>query len=259
MRPAFAFCPGLNSFMQGLPLGVALWWFLCSIDYNSSASFFGWGGGLGLSICLVDYGTGNIASLGMALADLDASTSLVSSPGSLATADAVILPGVGHFGPAASALAASGVRDTLLSLIGQGLPALGICLGFQLLTTASEEAPGVDGLGLLPGVTQRLRPRNTQLHKVPHLGWNHVQAAADPPRLLHGLAADQQLFYFANAYGVAVIPEPPSCHAVYRHEVPWLGLVEQDSVFGVQFHPEKSRSQGLQVLRNFLAVAKECG
>ena len=216
-------------------------------------------GGLALSIGLVDYGTGNLASLEMALAHLDASTSLVSSSGSLRTTDAVILPGVGHFGPASSALAASGVRDTLCSLIGQGLPVLGICLGFQLLTAASEEAPGVDGLGLLPGVTQRLRPGNTQLHKVPHLGWNHVQAAADPPRLLHGLAAEQQLFYFANAYGVAVAPSTPSCHALYRHEVPWLGLVEQGSVFGVQFHPEKSRAQGLQVLRNFLAVATECG
>lgn len=214
---------------------------------------------LGLSIGLVDYGTGNLASLEMALADLGASTSLVSSPGSLRIADAVILPGVGHFGPAATALASSGARDTLISLIGQGLPVLGICLGFQLLTTASEEAPGIDGLGLLPGDTQRLRASNTQLHKVPHLGWNHIQAAADPPRLLHGLSAEQQLFYFANAYGVAVDPEPPAYHALYRHEVPWLGLVEHGSVFGVQFHPEKSRFQGLQVLRNFLAVAKECG
>jgi imidazole glycerol-phosphate synthase subunit HisH len=152
-----------------------------------------------------------------------------------------------------------GVREVLLSLISQGLPVLGICLGFQLLTGASEEAPSMDGLGLLPGFTQRIRPLNTQLHKVPHLGWNSVQASVNTPRLLQGLTAEQQLFYFANAYGVAGVPAPLSCHGIYYHEAPWLGLVEQGSVFGVQFHPEKSRSQGLQVLRNFLAVARENG
>lgn len=195
----------------------------------------------------------------MALADLDAASSLVSTSECLSVFDAVILPGVGHFGPAASALAVSGLREALLSLIGQGLPVLGICLGFQLLTDFSEEAPGVDGLGLLPGFTQRLRPRNTHQHKVPHLGWNSIKASADRPRLLHGLDDEDQLFYFANAYGVAAGSVPPLCHAIYQHESPWLGLVEQGSVFGVQFHPEKSRSQGLQILHNFLIVAREQG
>jgi glutamine amidotransferase len=212
---------------------------------------------LKLSVGLIDYGTGNIASLEMALADLDAATSLVSNAALLSVFDALILPGVGHFGPAASALVASGVREALLSLIDQGLPVLGICLGFQLLTDFSEEAPGVDGLGLLPGFTQRLRPRNTHQHKVPHLGWNSIQASADRPRLLHGLVDEDQLFYFANAYGVAAGSVHPLCHAIYHHESPWLALLEQGPVFGVQFHPEKSRSQGLQVLRNFLNVARE--
>lgn len=212
-----------------------------------------------MTIGLVDYGTGNIASLHMALADLDAASLSVRTAHDFMSVDAVILPGVGHFGPAALALEVSGMRKSLLSLIDEGLPVLGICLGFQMLTVASQEAPGVDGLGVLPGFAQRIRPSNTQIHKVPHLGWNLVQAVADPPRLLHGLAAEQQLFYFANAYGVAGVPAPFSCHALYHHEAPWLGLVEQGSVFGVQFHPEKSRRQGLQVLRNFLAVAKECG
>lgn len=208
---------------------------------------------------LANYGTGNIASLQRALGDLGAISFSVSTAEHLGAVDAVILPGVGHFGSAASRLRDAGLNDALLSSIGQGLPVLGICLGFQLLTGASEEAPGMDGLGLLPGCTQRLRPCNTKLHKVPHLGWNRVQAPTDPPRLLHGIAPEHQLFYFANAYGIATNPVPTSPHAIYRHEAPWLGLVEQGSVFGVQFHPEKSRSQGLQVLRNFLAVARERG
>lgn len=206
------------------------------------------------TVGIVDYGTGNIASLQMALANLDAASSIVRTVADLSIVDAVILPGVGHFGPASFALSASGVREALVSMIGQGLPVLGICLGFQLLTCTSEEAPGMHGLGLLPGFTQRIRPHNTKLFKVPHLGWNRVHVSADSPRLLHDIHSDQHLFYFANAYGVASDPPAPSCHAIYHHETPWLGLVEHGSVFGVQFHPEKSRSQGLQVLRNFISV-----
>ena len=207
------------------------------------------------SIGIVDYGTGNIASLEMALADLDAAGISVQNERDLASIDALILPGVGHFGPAASALEASGLRRSLLSLIDKGLPVLGICLGFQMLTGASEEAPGVEGLGVLPGFAQRLRPSNTQIHKVPHLGWNRLLSSAGSPRLLQGIPDDRRLFYFANAYGLPLDPAFHSCHALYEHESPWFGLVEQESVFGVQFHPEKSRIQGLQVLRNFLTAA----
>ena len=209
-----------------------------------------------MKIGLIDYGTGNIASLKTALADLDAATSMISSAQDFASVDAVILPGVGHFGPASLALKVSGIRESLLRLIAQGFPVLGICLGFQMLTGASEEAPGFDGLGVFPGFTQRLRPSNTQIYKVPHLGWNSMLGSTGSPRLLHGIAADQQLFYFANAYGVTVDSAPLFSHALYRHESTWLGLVEQGSVFGVQFHPEKSRAQGLQVLSNFLLVAR---
>lgn len=206
------------------------------------------------TVGIIDYGTGNIASLDQAFAEIGASIRLIQFPEQLHNLDAVVLPGVGHFGPSSQVLQSSGVKQALIDLIRSGLPTLGICLGFQLLTASSEEAPHVDGLALLPLRTERLRPTNTNLHKVPHLGWNSLATPAEPPRLLAGIASHDQLFYFANAYAIA----PPSGlnlpHALYQHEQPWLAMMEQDNIFAVQFHPEKSRSQGLQLLRNLLLV-----
>ena len=209
------------------------------------------------TIGIVDYGTGNIASLVMALSDLGARTSLLRCVQDLDRVDAVILPGVGHFGPSASSLSLSGIRKSLLSLASQGLPVLGICLGFQMLTHGSDESPGSHGLALLPGKAIRISPINTHIYKVPHLGWNSLHASSANSRLLHGIPSDDQLFYFANAYGVVVDTQFLTCHAFYQHESSWSGLIEVDSIFGVQFHPEKSRVQGLRLLDNFLTVVKE--
>lgn len=201
---------------------------------------------------IIDYGTGNIASLDKAFTELGASTRLIQFPEQLQHLDAVVLPGVGHFGPSRQALEVNGLQEALIGLIRSGLPTLGICLGFQLLTAVSEEAPHADGLALLPLRTERLRPTNTQLHKVPHLGWNSLERPTDPPKLLAGIAPGEQLFYFANAYAIAPNSSLRAPQALYEHDRPWLAMVEQDNIHGVQFHPEKSRSQGLQLLRNFL-------
>ena len=212
---------------------------------------------MGHRVAIVDYGTGNIASLEMALCAVGANPVVVRQPADLVSLDAVILPGVGHFGPASADLHGSGLAQELGQLAATGLPLLGICLGFQLLTTSSEEAPGAAGLGVLPLASQRLRPRNTHLHKVPHLGWNTLEPASGSSRLLQGIRPEQQRFYFANAYAIAPDPQLPSIQVTYCHETPWLALVEHGPICGVQFHPEKSRSQGLQLLRNFLALAAE--
>jgi imidazole glycerol phosphate synthase glutamine amidotransferase subunit len=140
----------------------------------------------------------------------------------------------------------------LIQHIRSGLPTLGICLGFQLLTQSSAEASGIEGLGLLPFRTERLQPSNTRLHKVPHLGWNSLLPSSETPALLAGIDLDQCLFFFANAYAIAPTPNSTQPHALYQHERPWLALVQHANLHGVQFHPEKSRRQGLQVLRNFL-------
>jgi imidazole glycerol-phosphate synthase subunit HisH len=212
----------------------------------------------GKSIAIVDYGTGNIASLDQAFNAIGARAHLASAPEQLKGVDAIVLPGVGHFGPARERLSSSGMEHTLLELITSGLPVLGICLGFQLLTRSSEEAPAAKGLGLLPLHTTRLRPTNTRAHKVPHLGWNTIDLAtgpaAPPPVLLAGIAPDPCLFYFANAYAIAPCQSFQGPQALYQHERPWLALVQHGNIHGVQFHPEKSRKQGLKLLRNFLAA-----
>lgn len=210
-----------------------------------------------LSVGIVDFGTGNIASLVMALDAVGAEPSLVSKPEDLVGIAAVILPGVGHFRPASAALHRSGLAQKLCEYVSTGLPVLGICLGFQLLTGSSEEAPGAAGLGLLPGICQRLRLHNTHLYKVPHMGWNILEATSASSHLLRGISPEQRRFYFANAYAIQPDPRLPAIQVSYKHERCWLGLVEKGAICGVQFHPEKSRQQGLQLLRNFIALAVE--
>jgi glutamine amidotransferase len=205
-------------------------------------------------VVIVPYGTGNISSLQESFEAITAQAKLASCADDLQRADALVLPGVGHFGAAMASLRQSGLLPVLLQRIADGVPTLGICLGFQLLTASSEEAPGIAGLGLLPLRTERLRPQNTRRYKVPHLGWNEIEDSQSAPRLLSGITADQQLFYYANAYGVAPSTQLSGPQAYYHHGDRWLALVEYANIFGVQFHPEKSRRQGLQLLRNFLAA-----
>lgn len=203
-------------------------------------------------VAIVDYGSGNIASLDQAFTAIGASTFLLVSSRDLRGADALVLPGVGHFGAAAQALRSSGLEPDLIASIRSGLPTLGICLGFQLLTASSEEASGVPGLDLLPLRTVRIKPENCKRHKVPHLGWNSIHSVGGHPRLLLQIPDDRQLFFYANAYAVIPAETLTDNHATYEHERPWLALVEHHNIHGVQFHPEKSRRQGLQLLRNFL-------
>jgi glutamine amidotransferase len=196
-------------------------------------------------IAIVDYRMGNLRSVekGFAAAGVDGVV-ITDDPEVLRRARGILLPGVGAFRDAAANLRASGMQETLLELVAAGRPLLGICLGMQLLVTSSMEDGQWDGLGLVPGVCQRLEGGV----KVPHIGWNTVEYAAASP-LFDGIP-DGSAFYFVHSYHV-VPDERAATIGTTSYGITFSAAVQSGNVFGVQFHPEKSSTEGLALLRNF--------
>jgi imidazole glycerol-phosphate synthase subunit HisH len=196
-------------------------------------------------IALVDYGAGNLTSVRKALTTLGAEFETPREPAECARASALIVPGVGHF--AATAVLDGPWRETIAEAVRGGTPLLGICVGMQWLFEGSDEAPGVRGLGVLPGRIQRLDGDAEKRLKIPHVGWNALEFRK-PARLLAGLEPGAQV-YFTHSFAA---PVTDACAAATTHANTFASAVEEGNVFGVQFHPEKSSDAGLQILRNFL-------
>jgi glutamine amidotransferase len=196
-------------------------------------------------IAIYDYGAGNLRSVANTLEAIGADYRIVRDEEGLRRASKIILPGVGHYGQLLRALDAAGVRQTLLEAIRSGVPYLGICLGLQALFEGSEEAPEVQGLGLLQGRVARF-PSGV---RVPQMGWNRVTPVAHC-RLLKEIAPGSY-FYFAHSY---YVPVNSATAAVATYYVDYTAVLETDNVFGVQFHPEKSGELGLRVMRNFVKL-----
>jgi glutamine amidotransferase len=198
-------------------------------------------------ICIVDYGAGNLRSVQKAIEHFGAQTMVSSSPKEIEKAAKVVLPGVGAFGKAVEAIDRLELRESLVRVILQQKPFLGICLGMQLLFAGSEENPEAAGLGVLPGSVVRF-PKNL---KVPHLGWNALQQVSASP--LWGEIPAATYFYFAHSY--YVLPEDSSVTigaSDYSFDFPVA--IQKENLFGLQFHPEKSQRWGLQILQNFIAL-----
>ena len=200
-------------------------------------------------IALVDYGAGNLTSVRKALSALGAEFTTPASPDELKGASAVIVPGVGHF--AATSALDEPWREAIGVSARQGTPLFGICVGMQWLFEGSDEAPGVAGLGTMKGRIARLDGNAEQRLKVPHVGWNALDFTRSA-RLLRGLDSGAQM-YFTHSYAAPVTTD---CVAETRHANTFASAVERDNIFGVQFHPEKSGDAGLQILRNFLEIAR---
>ncbi len=194
---------------------------------------------------IVDYGAGNIRSVRNTLEEIGAEYEVTDERAKIERATKVILPGVGHFGQMMQALDDLAIREVLVEKIRSGIPFLGICVGLQCLFEASEESPGARGLAVLPGEIKRFRGSL----RVPHMGWNSLETSK-PSKLLRGLSGDT-FTYFAHSFYAPLIPSTVAT-CTYSH--PYTAVVEQDNLYAVQFHPEKSGASGLHVLRNFVEL-----
>ena len=201
-------------------------------------------------IAIIDYGAGNLQSVEKALRHIGCPCQVADSPAQLAQAQAAVLPGVGAFGQAMAALEQRGLDRAIREFVDSGRPFLGICLGLQVLFESSEESPGVKGLGLLPGKILRL-PGDRGL-KIPHIGWNSLEVGR-PGWLLKGLEPEPYV-YFVHSYYLQAQEDVVTSTAQYGCQI--HAAVEQGNLAACQFHPEKSGSTGLGILRNFAEKAK---
>lgn len=204
-----------------------------------------------MKIALVEYGAGNLPSVERALARLGVESQRASTPTALEGCDALILPGVGHFGALMRSLGERSLVKPLQDAVSRGTPLLGICLGLQAMFTASDEAPGDAGLSLFPQKVSALPPAD----RLPHMGWNQLRRAR-PSKLLDGVPQDAY-FYFAHSY--AALEAGDAGVAYCDHCGSFVAVVEQGSVFATQFHPEKSGPVGARILKNFLRHAEGKG
>ena len=197
-------------------------------------------------IAIINYGAGNLHSVNKAFEYLGAKAQVTNDPDEIARAQRVVLPGVGAFGEAARLLKSSGMAEAFLDAVGRGVPALGICLGMQLLYEGSEEAPGVSGLSLLGGNVLKFR---CEL-KIPHMGWNTLTNLRG--RLMDGIE-DNTAVYFVHSYYIPYLGEPYTS-ATVDYPKPFTAAIERDNLMATQFHPEKSGQMGLKMLENFMRM-----
>ncbi len=200
-----------------------------------------------MKVTIIDYGAGNVPSVERALQRLGAESERTGSAERISKAEALLLPGVGHYAALVRALDTQNMRASLVDAIRRGVPFLGICLGLQVLFESSSESAQLRGLELLPGKVCAL-PSSV---KLPHMGWNQIVANRES-RLLAGIDASAY-FYFAHSY--AAPASNGSTTATCFHGNSFAAVVEKQNIVGVQFHPEKSGDPGSRLLENFLRMA----
>lgn len=201
-------------------------------------------------IAIIDYGVGNLFSLKSSFAAIGAETVVTGDPTVIRGADKLILPGVGAFGDAAALLRRSGLDKLVCKEAAGGKPLLGICLGMQLLFEYSLEYGRHEGLGLIPGSVRPIGEYIPKGYKIPHIGWNALHfPAGRPVSPLFRYIREGDCVYFVHSYCGAECTDSLIASAEYGAEL--TAAVARGSVYGVQFHPEKSGSVGLNILRAF--------
>jgi glutamine amidotransferase len=200
-----------------------------------------------VNIAVLDYGIGNLRSAEKALQLVGGDAALTADVAAIENADAVVLPGVGHFGRCMKALRASGLEGPAWDAVRAGKPFIGICIGMQMLYESSDEDPSTSGMGILPGKV-RLLPEGV---KRPQMQWNQLNIQEDSP-LFAGL--DTPLWmYFVHSYAPATT-EHVVATCDYGGDI--VAAIQRDNLWATQFHPEKSGGPGLRVLANFVAATR---
>jgi imidazole glycerol-phosphate synthase subunit HisH len=194
------------------------------------------------TIAVLDYGSGNLHSVGRALTHVGADVLVTGEAVRAAEADALLIPGVGHFGHCVRAIRALGLDEAIGTFAASGRPMFGVCVGMQVLFERSEEDPDA-GLGLLSGASRRL----PDTVKVPHIGWNEV--AWSRPHPLVGGIDDGTRFYFVHSYAPDADEDAVG---VTEHGRPFAAAASRGNIFATQFHPEKSGDAGLAIYANFV-------
>lgn len=200
-------------------------------------------------VAIIDYDAGNIKSVEKAIQLLGQEVKITRDRDEIMAADHVILPGVGAFGDAMEKLHQYGLVKVIHEVTKKGTPFLGICLGLQLLFERSDEAPGVEGLGVLKGDILKLPDKEG--YKIPHMGWNSLDFSQEG-RLFKGLGEHPYVYFVHSYYLKAAEKEIVTATADYTTTI--HASVEKDNVFACQFHPEKSSDVGLQILKNFVEL-----
>ncbi|MFO7891509.1 MAG: imidazole glycerol phosphate synthase subunit HisH [bacterium] len=195
-------------------------------------------------LVIIDYGTGNIASLKNSFAFLGIPVNVSSDRKVIRNAAKLVLPGVGAFKPARRKLGKQGLDELVSEKVRQGTPLLGICLGMQLLFTRSNEFGNCSGLNLIPGTVEAI----TGVRKIPHMGWNQLHFTKFDPVFKE--IPEQSYFYFVHSF-ICKPDDLESVTAQCRYGRNFCAVVRKENIIGMQFHPEKSGGIGLRVLRNF--------
>jgi imidazole glycerol-phosphate synthase subunit HisH len=204
------------------------------------------------TICLLDYGVGNIRSVSNALVALGAKSEITRDPARIAAGDGMILPGVGAFPSGMELLHQHGLMAEIRKYVQTGKPFLGICLGMQMLFDKGTEFGPNDGLSLVPGIVDRI-PVRPEEGRLPHIAWSRVVRNPGVPDVMFaGLSDECCRFYFVHSFAARDVPREFVTGTVdyLGHQV--IAAVQRGNVWGTQFHPEKSGSSGLRVLTNFI-------
>ena len=201
-------------------------------------------------VILIDAGTGNLRSVQKALECVGANVLRTDDPQKVLSGRRVVLPGVGAFGNFMSGLREKGLEDAVKETAKRGVPLLGICVGMQALFEVGEELGEHAGLGLLAGKVVRFEASKSV--KIPHTGWNQVQTKKEAS-LFNGIHNGAYVYFNHSYYCQA--RDPSDILATTEYGINYASAVGSENIFGVQFHPEKSQSIGLRILKNFLEVS----